>query len=93
MRRGVNDGTGYDAGAALRRFVLNDREHRATDLGQLNLTAFPEQMEPAFLLDGATDKPSFLSLVEKKGGFRMVINTAVPPGMQSGAAVLRLPAS
>jgi hypothetical protein len=88
LRRGGDKGTGYDKTALVRRFVLNDRERRATDLGQLNLSAFPEEMEPAFLLDGTTDKPAFLSLIDKKNSFRIMINTAVPPGTLSSSAEL-----
>ena len=52
------------------------------------MTAFPEEMEPAFITAATSANPSFVSLVAGKGGFKLLLRTAVPKGEQSTAVVL-----
>lgn len=89
MRRGAGNGDGYEDSATVRRYALGkSREEPAVDLGELTLPSFPEAMEPAFLINAASDKPAFVSLVAGKDGFKLLAQTAVRKGEQSQVTTL-----
>ncbi len=89
MRRGAGNGSGYEDGAAVRRYAIGKtREDPATDLGEMALTAFPETMEPAFITDASSASPIFVSLVTGKDGFTMLAQRAVPKGEHSDSVAL-----
>ncbi len=83
-RRGAGNGDGYESVASVRRYAIGKQPGDvATDLGELNLTGFPEAMEPAFVLSSAAASPSFVSLVAAKDRTRMLLRTATPAGKES----------
>jgi hypothetical protein len=89
MRRGAGNGDGYETGAAVRRYAIGmSRDVPATDLGELALTDFPESMEPAFITNTASARPTFVSMVTGKEGFKLFSQTATSKGKQSIAIAL-----
>ncbi len=89
MRRGANNGDGYETGAMVNRFSIGKtREDPAVDLGEMALTDFPETMEPAFVINAASAAPTFVSLVAVNEGFTLLTRTAAPKGEQSKASGL-----
>lgn len=80
---------GYETGVRVRRYAIGKtREDPATDLGEMALTAFPEEMEPAFIINAASARPTFVSLVAGKGGFKLLTQIAVPKTQQSVVVAL-----
>jgi hypothetical protein len=89
MRRGAGNGDGYETGATVRRYAIGKtREDPAIDLGERELTAFPESMEPAFVTNAASISPTFVSLVTGKDGFKLLAQTAAKNEEQSAAVSL-----
>lgn len=88
-RRGAGSGDGYEDNATVRRYAIGkSRQDPAVDLGELTLTSFYEAMEPALLINAASGKPVFVSLVASKDGFKLLAKTATQKGKQSQATTL-----
>lgn len=78
MRRGTENGEGYEASATVRRYTVGkSRTDPAIDVGELTLPAFPESMEPFFVLNKDQGAPTFLSFTNDKGNLKGWAHLAV----------------
>jgi len=84
LRRGTSDGTNYRKEVFIRRFALGaTRDDQAQDLGEQFMAEFPEDMDPAALLEADTLTPTFLSLSIKNSEGNAIgirLTSAAKPG-------------
>jgi hypothetical protein len=89
LRRGSGNGEGYEEAAKVRHYTVGKAdENAATDLGEKALSAFPESMEPAFIIDATAADPTFVSLVAGADSMQLQAQVAVPKGQQSATVTL-----
>jgi hypothetical protein len=93
VRRGSGStGDHYDTSAFVRRFVIGEKpEDPARDLGELELSDFTEAMDPPFVLNGASARPSFLSIPKIDGKAELHLQASTSSGEAPSRTTLTCP--